>query len=111
MENPDLQRLIELLFYDGALEVVAVDIWKVIRRDVFSAVALNGLLANTDVKVEISDQSIHNTDVYTTMAIAAADSLIAKLDEPARPETGIEEGVAVPEKKDAADQKNPKTDG
>lgn len=80
MDNQDLQRLIEALFYDGALEAVGVDIWKAIRRDVIAAVALNGLLASADVKVEISGQAIHNGDVYVTMAIAAADSLIAKLD-------------------------------
>jgi len=57
-------------------------IWKAVRRDVIAAIALNGLLASGDVKVEISDQSLHNAEVYAGMSISAADALIAKLDTP-----------------------------
>jgi len=57
-------------------------VWKAIRRDVIAAVALNGLLASGNLKVEISDQSLHNAEVYAGMSISAADALIAKLDKP-----------------------------
>jgi len=80
VDTEERQRILEWSMYTA--EQAGPVVWKAVRRDVIAAIALNGLLASGDVKVEISDQSLHNAEVYAGMSTSAADALIAKLDKP-----------------------------